>query len=274
MAFRNARSISPRSVRVPFSSKFSLVCGCRFVIVGSSPSAIAQASATQPPVTCTTDEGHQHMMDQLGIKALRPGYSGNEKAPNHANYDESKANPFPNVPDPLILNNGQRVTTPEIWWNVRRPELLEMFSKYVYGRIPQNVPKVSWTVTMVDHEMIGFTPVIAKDLIGEVDNSAYPAISVKIHMTLVTPAKAKGPVPVLIVFGRAVFPNPIELRGEVMERINKAWKALIVEQHSSLKDVFAQHPAWEPVRATPFQLPQLNEDDDLPNTWPLVAAGW
>ena len=29
------------------------------------------------------------MMDQLGIKALRPGPSGNEKAPNHANYDES-----------------------------------------------------------------------------------------------------------------------------------------------------------------------------------------
>ena len=35
------------------------------------------------------------MMDQLGIKALRPGPSGNEKAPNHANYDESLANPFP-----------------------------------------------------------------------------------------------------------------------------------------------------------------------------------
>ena len=30
------------------------------------------------------------MMDQLGIKALRPGPSGNEKAPNHANYDESR----------------------------------------------------------------------------------------------------------------------------------------------------------------------------------------
>ena len=48
------------------------------------------------------------MMDQLGIKALRPGPSGNEKAPNHANYDESKANPYPNLPDPLTLNNGQR----------------------------------------------------------------------------------------------------------------------------------------------------------------------
>jgi hypothetical protein len=54
----------------------------------------------------------------------------------------------------------------------RRPELLEMYSKYVYGRVPNRVPKVTWTVTAVDHEMIGFTPVIAKDLIGEVDNSS------------------------------------------------------------------------------------------------------
>lgn len=38
------------------------------------------------------------MMDQLGIKALRPGPSGNESAPNHANYDESLANPYPDLP--------------------------------------------------------------------------------------------------------------------------------------------------------------------------------
>ena len=51
------------------------------------------------------------MMDQLGIKALRPGPSGNEKAPNHANYDEALANPFPNLPDVLTLKNGRKVTT-------------------------------------------------------------------------------------------------------------------------------------------------------------------
>jgi hypothetical protein len=75
-----------------------------------------------------------------------------------------------------------------------------MFSKYIYGRVPSSVPKVTWTVTTVDHERIGFTPVIAKDLIGEVDNSAYPQIKVRIHMTLVTPERAKSPVPVLMMF--------------------------------------------------------------------------
>jgi hypothetical protein len=214
------------------------------------------------------------MMDQLGIKALRPGPSGDDKAPNHANYDASVANLYRNIPDPLTMNDGQKVTTAKKWWDQRRPELVEMFSKYVYGRVPNNVPKVRWTVTAEDHEMIGFTPVIVKDLIGQVDNLSYPAIGVRIHMTLVTPANAKGPVPVLMMFGRAGFPAPHEPSAEEFDRINQAWKSLLIKQDPSLKDVFAQHPAWEPVKATPFQFPQLNEDGDLPNTWQLVAAGW
>ena len=236
-------------------------------------STSAQTPATRPSVTFTADQDHQDMMDQLGIKALRPGPSGNEKAPNHANYDEALANPFPNLPDPLTLNDGQKVTTAKMWWDQRRPELIEMFSKYVYGRVPADLPRVTWTST-IDHEMIGFTPVIAKDLIGEVDNSSYPAISVRLHMTLVTPARAKGPVPVLMMFGRAGFPSPNEPSGEELDRINAAWKAILVQQDPALKDVFAQHPAWQLAKATPFQFPQLNEDGDLPNTWQLVAAGW
>jgi hypothetical protein len=226
------------------------------------------------PVTFTTEQDHQNMMDQLGIKALRPGPSGNEKAPNHANYDESKANPYPDLPDPLTLNNGEKVTTAKMWWEKRRPEIVDMYEKYVYGKIPNDVPKVTWTVNAVDHEMIGFSPVIVKDLIGEVDNSSYPAISVKIHMTLVLPAAAKAPVPVLMMFGRAGFPYPNEPSEDEMARVNKAWKALLVQQDPSLKDVFEQHPAWELAKSTPFQFPQRNEDGDLPNTWQLVAAGW
>jgi hypothetical protein len=243
-------------------------------MVATSGSASAQSSAAPAPVTFTADQEHQNMMDQLGIKALRPGPSGNENAPNHANYDESQANPYPNVPDPLTLNDGTKVTTAKMWWEQRRPQLVEMFSKYVYGRVPENVPKVNWTVTAVDHEMIGFTPVIAKDLIWQVNNSFYPPITVRIHMTLVVPAHAKGPVPVLMMFGQAGFPSPNEPSGDELDRVNTVWKAVLVQQDPSLKDVFAQHPAWQPVKATPFQFPQLNEDGDLPNTWQLVAAGW
>jgi hypothetical protein len=247
---------------------------CFSCVLAAAAGAIPQTPALPAQVAFTADQDHQNMMDQLGIKALRPGPGGNENAVNHANYDESKANPFPNLPDPLTTMDGQKVTTPQMWWTRRRPELLEMFSKYVYGRVPNNIPKVAWTVTAMDRETIGFTPVVAKDLIGDVDNSSDRDISVRIHMTMVTPASAKGPVPVLMMFGRAGFPNPNEPRGEDMDRINRAMKALLEQQDSSLKDVIAQHPAWEPVKPTPFQFPQMNEDGDLPNTWQLVAAGW
>ena len=90
------------------------------------------------------------MMDQLGIKALRPGPSGDEKAPNHANYDESLANPFPNLPDPLTLKNGQKVTTPDMWWKQRRPEIVEDFEREVYGRVPINVQNLPQGVRVLN----------------------------------------------------------------------------------------------------------------------------
>ena len=256
----------------------SAIIALSFASVVAPVATLAQSPAPPaslpPPVTMNADQDHQNMMDQLGVKALRPGPSGDEKAPNHANYDESKANPYPDAPDLLVMSNGEKVTTAKMWWDKRRPEIVEMFDKYVYGRVPANLPKVTWTVTAVDHEYIGFNPVIAKDIIGEVDNSSCPSIKVRIHMTLVTPARAKGPVPVLMMFGRAGFPSPNEPMGDDLDRINAAMKALLVQQDATLKDVIEQHPAWQPVKATPFQFPQMNQDGDPPNTYQLIAAGW
>jgi (4-O-methyl)-D-glucuronate---lignin esterase len=257
----------------PFLKSVAFCLSCIYTVAAMGQS-MGTVSDVSRPVTLTSEQDHQNMMDQLGIKALRPGPSGDEKSSDHANYDESKANPYPNLPDPLTLNNGLKVTTPEVWWEKRRPEIIAMYEKYVYGHIPGDVPKVKWSVTAVDHERIGFHPVIAKDLIGEADNSSYPAVSVKIHMTLVTPANATGPVPVLIMFGPAGFPAPNEPSGDDLERINSDLKSLLIKQDPSIKMVLADHPAWQPVKSTPFQSPQMNADGDPPNTWQLIAAGW
>src|ERR1035437_4693435 len=122
-----------------------------------SPSAAASTSPANDcaPMNWTAEQDHQNMMDQLGVKALRPGPSGNEKAPDHANFDESKANPFPDFPDALILENGQRVTTASQWWDRRRPEIVEDFEREVLGRIPPNVPKVTWTATSTANTKAG-----------------------------------------------------------------------------------------------------------------------
>src|SRR5205809_249712 len=161
----------------------------------------------QPPLNWTAAEDHQNMMEQLGIKALRPGPSGTETAPNHANYDESTANPFPVLPDPLTLKNGKKVTSAAMWKNQRRPEIIEDFEREVLGRVPSNVPKVTWTVTNTVSALVGSRQVVGKQLVGHVDNSSYPLVNVEIQMTLVTPADATGPVPVMMMFGGGGLPG-------------------------------------------------------------------
>jgi len=154
------------------------------------------------PVKLTAQQDHQKMMELLGITSLRPGANGmNPQAPNYANYDESKANPYPNLPDPLTLENGQKVTTAEMWWRRRRPEIVEDFDREVYGRVPKDVPKVTWEVTGTTEDTDANFPVITKKLVGHVDNSSYPPITVDIQLTLTTPAQAAGPVPVMMEFG-------------------------------------------------------------------------
>ena len=153
-----------------------------------------------------TELDHKRMMDLLNIASLRPGANGNDpKAPNAANYDEAKANPYPDLPDPLVLKNGKKVITAKIWWNQRRPEIVEDFDREIYGRIPKNLPKVNWEVMSTINEKIADIPVITKKIVGHVDNSLFPKITVDILLTLTTPADVTWPVPVIMEFG-FIFP--------------------------------------------------------------------
>jgi hypothetical protein len=248
-----------------------------WLTLGGFSLAASQSTSVPAPVTFTTEQDHQNMMDQLGIKALRPGPSGDEKAPNHANYDELLANPFPNLPDPLTLKNGQKVTTPAMWWTRRRPKIVEDFEREVYGRVPKNVPKVTWTVKVTDREFVGFTPVIAKELVGHVDNSASPSIEVNIAMTVVVPANAKGPVPLLMMFGPTGLPNPTQPPPEDMEKINAAVKALLAERDPSLAAIFIRYPGYNPlnplVPSFGFGAPHPAAGDP-PTIQQLIADGW
>src|SRR5262245_58342560 len=173
----------------------------------ATPPATVPAGPPPNPNAAATSADHKNMMTQLGIKRLRPGPSGNESAPNHANYDEATANPFPNLPEVLTLKNGKKVTTADMWWSQRRPEIVEDFDREVLGRAPRNVPKVTWSVTNTVQTMLGPYAVTGRHLVGHVDNSSFPAISVDIQMTLVTPADAKAPVPVMMMFGGGGLPG-------------------------------------------------------------------
>ena len=227
------------------------------------------AQTTYPkPLTLTADEDHHQMMDQLGVKSLRPGPSSDEKAPNHANYDESVANPFPELPDVLKLKNGTRVNSAAIWWQLRRPEIAEDMEREVYGRVPKNIPKVTWTQGIVEREFVGFTPVIARELTGHVDNSSYPLINVDISMTLVIPANAKGPVPVLMMFGRTGFPNPVQPGPDDMKILNEALRKLL-SRDSVVKAILDKYPAYS---VLPRLVPALGGEPTREHQ--LIQSGW
>ena len=169
---------------------------------GAVPRPSPAAPTPAPPVDLTTEQDHRRMLDLLGIASLRRGADGrNPDAPNAANYEEAKANPFPILPDPLLLRSGKRVTTAKLWWDERRGEIVEDFDREIYGRAPKATPKVTWGTTATSSELTGGMPAITKQLVGHVDNSSYPHLRVDIELTLTTPANAAGPVPVLLHFG-------------------------------------------------------------------------
>jgi hypothetical protein len=192
----------PRTVLFTLASALALASAVQLSAQTSPPS---QA----PPVKLTNAEDHQRMMDQLHITALRPGADGYKTdSPNYAIYDESKVDRSYKLPDVLTTFGGKKVTAAKMWWNVRRPELVEYFDREINGRVPKGVPKVTWEIVSTAPETIGDIPVITKKLIGHVDNSAYPAITVNIDLTLSTPANAGGPVPVIMEFGSVFATRP------------------------------------------------------------------
>jgi lysophospholipase L1-like esterase len=161
-----------------------------------------------------TDDDHADMLRQLGITKLRAGRNGNPApgTPNPANYDQALANPFPDWPELLTLKNGTKVATADQWWRQRRPEIAEDFEREVVGRVPVVVPKVTWQVVRTVNTTVGGLPVVARQVIGHVDNSACPAITVDIKLAVVLPADATSPVPVLTMFGWGNMPDEAEPR--------------------------------------------------------------
>ena len=142
-------------------------------------------------------DDHQNMMDQLGIKTLRHGPDPN----NQATFEEATANPYKDsMPDVLTMKDGTKVTRAD-QWPARRAEILEDFEREVYGRIPANVPKVTWEVTRTTAGTNGVIPTVTKTLVGHVDNSLYTNLTVNIQASFTVPANAISPVPVMIEFG-------------------------------------------------------------------------
>jgi hypothetical protein len=177
-----------------------------------------------------TFSDYKNMLDQLQIDSTRRGPSGTPTAPNAANTDESKATPYRSLPDPLILNGGKPVKNAKIWWKKRMPEIVELFDREIYGRVPENLPAVKWELVSTKTDTVGGIPVRTKNLLGHLDNSSFPSVSVDIQFSVSTPVSAQAVVPVIMEFGfnfpaRFRMPDPPAGRPR-----DPDWKELLVKK--------------------------------------------
>jgi peptidoglycan/xylan/chitin deacetylase (PgdA/CDA1 family) len=179
-----------------------------------------------------TQSDYENMLAQLNINiaAKRPGPSGNPSAPNAANNDEAKATQYTSLPNLLVLRNNKKVTNAKTWWNKRRPEIAADFEKEIYGKHPIKTPKVIWEVISTADTVIGGVAAITKNLLGHVDNSAYPQIKVDIQLSLTTPKNSNKPVPVIMEFG-FIFPAGFRLPPPpVATVVQKGWQQQVLEK--------------------------------------------
>lgn len=109
------------------------------------------------------------------------------------NYDEDKVGTY-TLPDPLVMLNGKKVKNARMWYKQRRPEILNLFYEYQYGKVPGKPKEMSFNVFDKG------TPALEGKAIRKQvtvyftrDTSDY-----KMNILMYFPANAKRPVPLFL----------------------------------------------------------------------------
>lgn len=108
-------------------------------------------------------------------------------------YEEAKVKPYV-LPDPLVMNDGSPVDTPEKWIEKRRPELMKLFQEHVYGITPTQPVEMTAEVLRTKLDALGGKATAQEIRITLTLNDR----SVAMDMILYTPNRAKEPVPVFL----------------------------------------------------------------------------
>jgi hypothetical protein len=174
----------------------SVAAGLTFVL-GAAVVASGQAPAPPPGDANLPAPGTRGNADNVPFIGKRdPG--GNPvrlaRATGHvSNYDEAKVAPY-TLPDPLVMADGRRVTSAEQWFRERRPEILRLYRNEVYGRVPDNAPKVTWEVTETD-SAAREGKAIMRRVVGRMGEKADGP---RMNLTVYLPREVPAPVPILV----------------------------------------------------------------------------
>lgn len=110
------------------------------------------------------------------------------------NYDESNVGNY-TLPELLVTETGQTVSTPEQWEKIRRPEILNLFENHVYGQVPKDFDDIKFKVINQDKNAMNGKATLKEVAITVTRNNK----SVTMNLLMFTPNKVKKPVPMFLV---------------------------------------------------------------------------
>lgn len=120
--------------------------------------------------------------------------------PKGFNYDESKV-PNYTLPDPLVCLDGTKVTDKATWLKKRRPEIVKLFEKHVYGRVPKmkylSVQARGSGGKALDGKAIRTQTRLEYSL---QDDREFKNPLVSMNLVVYLPSHVKGPVPVFLAY--------------------------------------------------------------------------
>ncbi len=122
-------------------------------------------------------------------------------ATGHAsNYNETHVGNYV-LPDPLVLANGRPVRDAATWSNVRRPELIAVYEREIFGAVPAGAPSVRAEVVATEADALG-GKAVRKHIVLHFGAGER---AVALNVSLYVPAKAAQPAPVVL---QLLFSNP------------------------------------------------------------------
>lgn len=135
-----------------------------------------------------------HAVDLLCIALIAMlAASFADAQPKDANYDEAKV-PKYTLPDPLVMANGERVTSADAWVKRRRPEILKLFEEQVYGRTPGRLKSTINELTSIEKKALGGKAVRKEVSVLFTGKKDGPKMDILIYL----PAGSTKPVPLFV----------------------------------------------------------------------------
>jgi hypothetical protein len=138
-----------------------------------------------------------------------------EAQPRDANYDEAKVSKY-TLPDPLVMVNGERVTTPDMWRKRRRPEILQLFEEHVYGQSPDRLKSTAFELTSLERKVLGGKADRKQVSVLFTGKKSGPKMDILIYL----PSGAPKPVPIFVGLN---FAGNHAIHSDPGITLSKAW---------------------------------------------------